>query len=179
MNAITGIDAAQAGASLGNQAAREFTLRRSGHKAVRFTGFQLVDAQGSGDAGSMWYDLAIYRSDESAIIVELAARRRLLDEQDIFHVEVFPDLGAAAGWLESYPCGNDVPIPASLAGGDAPMAIAVLKAVQLRQRIARIQDEYHGLLPDVFDALGITDSPGATPTKPAGVEAEEAVLADD
>jgi hypothetical protein len=29
--------------------------------------------------------------------------------------------------------------------------------LQLRQRISRISDEYHGLLTDVFEALDITD----------------------
>jgi hypothetical protein len=37
------------------------------------------------------------------------------------------------------------------------MATCVLQALQLRQRIARITDEYHGLLSDVFEALDITD----------------------
>jgi len=39
------------------------------------------------------------------------------------------------------------------------VAVAVLKVIKLRQRIARIQDDYHSLLSDVFNILDITDTP--------------------
>jgi hypothetical protein len=65
----------------------------------------------------------------------------------------------AAAWLEDYPCGNEVPIPAALAAGQGPMAAAILHSVQLRQRIGRIADDYHCLLSDVFEILDITDQP--------------------
>jgi hypothetical protein len=163
MNAMAGIagelDTARAGSPT---APREHTLRRSGHKAVRFTGWQLIEAKGAGEAETIWYDLAIYRSDADDIIVELTARRSLADEQDLSRVEVFANLAQAASWLEAYAVSQDVPIPPALAADNGPVASAVLKAIQLRQRIARIQDDYHGLLSDVFDALDITDTPAAT-----------------
>ena len=130
----------------------------TGRKAVRFTGWQLVEAQGAIDTGRLRYDLAIYRSDVGKIIVELIARRRCLDEQDLSRVEIFESLVAASDWLEAYSCSDDIPVPASLADGDVPMALSVLQAVQLRQRIARIEGDYKDLLSDVFEALDITDS---------------------
>jgi len=142
-------------------APRQYTLRRSGRKAVRFDGWQLIEAKAAGETDTISYDLAIYRSDANAIIVELIARRGILDEQDLSRVEVFPDLAVAATWLESYGVGNDVPIDAALSADEASVVSSVLKAIQLRQRIARIEDDYHGLLSDVFDALGITDSPSS------------------
>jgi hypothetical protein len=162
MNAITGIAGASGKARTGAATAPgEYTLRRSGHKAVRFNGWQLIEAKGAGEAETIWYDLAIYRSDADDTIVELVARRGLADEQDIAHVEVFPGLDEATSWLEAYEVAHDVPIPAALAGESVPVAPAVLKAIQLRQRIARIQDDYHGLLSDVFEALDITETPAA------------------
>jgi hypothetical protein len=162
MNAMSGpageLDTSRTGSPT---APVEHTLRRSGHKAVRFTGWQLIEAKGAGEAETVWYDLAIYRSDTDTIIVELVARRALADEQDISRVEVFANLQEAASWLEAYAVGNDVPIPPALGADDGPVASAVLKAIQLRQRIARIQDDYHGLLSDVFDALDITETPAA------------------
>jgi hypothetical protein len=159
MNALTGLDEHEAGSS-GPAEPRLHTLRRTGRKAVRFTGWQLVEARGaaspSASPGAMWYDLALYRSVADAIIVELVARRSLVDEPDLCRVEVFPDLQHAASWLEDYPCAQDVPIPVSLAAADAPMVLSVLQAVQLRQRIARINDDYQGLLSEVFEALDIT-----------------------
>jgi len=157
MNAITGHDVSPA--FPGDTASPPIlhTLRRTGRKAIRFTGRQLVEALGNPEPGTIWYDLSIYRSEADSVIVELNARRSAVDEQDLSRVEVFASLGEAASWLESYPCAGDVPIPPSLASDSSPMATCVLQALQLRQRIARITDEYHGLLSDVFEALDITD----------------------
>jgi hypothetical protein len=157
MNAITGHAASPAFEGDSVSPPVLHTLRRTGRKAVRFTGRQLVEALGSPESGTIWYDLSIYRSEADSVIVELTARRSAVDEQDLSRVEVFASLPEAASWLESYPCAGDVPIPAALASDNSPMATCVLQALQLRQRIARITDEYHGLLSDVFEALDITD----------------------
>jgi hypothetical protein len=137
------------------------TLRRTGRRAVRFTGWHMLEAVGSRDAGTISYDLSIYRSVSDSIVAELIARRGMVDEKDISRVEVFASLEEAASWLESHACASDVPVPAALATAEGPMASTVLLAVQLRQRIARITDEYHGLLSDVFEALDITEAAGA------------------
>jgi hypothetical protein len=159
MNAVSDIAAASL-ESISDPLAlpRLHTLRRTGRKAIRFSGWQMVEAVGAGEVGSMWYDLAIYRSDAEKIITELIARRRLMGERDFFRVEVFDTLAAASFWLESYACANDVPIPADLAADNGPMSSAVLQAVQLRQRISRIEDDYRSLLSDIFEVLDMTDS---------------------
>jgi hypothetical protein len=160
MNAVTDITAdAECGRAGTPIAPHIYTLRRSGHKAVRFTGWQVVEALGAGEPGTIWYDLSMYRSEADAVIVELTARRHLVDEQDLARVEAFPSLADAASWLENYDVGNDVPIPAALSCDEGPVAVAVLKVIKLRQRIARIQDDYHNLLSDVFNILDITDTP--------------------
>jgi hypothetical protein len=162
MNALTDLDAETGMASSAGAEPHLHTLRRTGRKAVRFSGWQIVEALGSSGSapvpGTIWYDLAIYRSAADSIIVELIARRGELDEQDIHHVEIFATLLEAASWLENYACAQDVPIPAMLAETDGPMAVSILQAVQLRQRIARIRDDYQGLLSEVFEALDITDA---------------------
>jgi len=161
MNALTGSQPETPEASSIAVTMDLHTLRRTGRKALRFSGHQIVEAKGAGfshdDGASLWYDLSIYRSAAQAVIVELIARRTQLSEQDMFRAESFPTLQDAAAWLENYACAQDVPIPAALAVGAGPMAMSVLQAVQLRQRIARIHDEYQGLLSDVFEALDITD----------------------
>jgi hypothetical protein len=161
MNAITGYAASTETHSATPAPPILHTLRRTGRKAVRFTGWQMLEALGSGEAGTIWYDLSIYRSVAESIVVELVARREAVGEQDFSRVEVFASLQEAASWLESYPCAGDVPIPPTLASGEGPMANSVLQALKLRQRIARITDEYHGLLSDVFEALDITDGASA------------------
>jgi hypothetical protein len=173
MNAITGLKAEVSLSSGSAPPPILHTLRRTGRKAVRFTGWQVLQAQGCGEDGTMWYDLAIYRSVADAVIAELVARRQNFDEQDLSRVEVFASLAEAASWLETYPCAADVPIPPGLASCDRPMAHAVLQAVQLRQRLSRITDEYQGLLSDVFEALDITDSPSAD-SVPGHSQTEEA-----
>jgi hypothetical protein len=168
MNALTEHLAGGESASHAGVAPALHVLRRTGRKAVRFTGWHIVEARG-GEQGTMWYDLSIYRSIADSIVVELIARRAELDAQDMHRVEILPDLRAAANWLEQFECGNDVPIAASLAAGDGPMAACVLQAVQLRQLIARIRDDYQGLLSEVFEALDLTagDSPdGADAASP-------------
>jgi hypothetical protein len=157
MNAITGHAASPVFESIPVSPPVLHTLRRTGRKAVRFTGRQLVEALGNPEPGTIWYELSIYRSEADSIIVELIARRSAVDEHDLSRVEVFASLSEAASWLETYPCAADVPIPSALASDDSPMATCVLQALQLRQRISRISDEYHGLLSDVFEALDITD----------------------
>ena len=132
-------------------------LRRTGRKAVKFRGWQMVEAVGAGDTARMWYDLALYRSESGQIIVELVARRRRMLEQDLFRVEIFDTLAAASAWLEAYPCASDVPVPPALADDAAPMAQAVLQGLQLRQRVARITDDFQSLLSDVFELLDVTE----------------------
>ncbi len=161
MNAITGLEAGTDMSSVAGAPPTLRTLRRTGRKAVRFTGWHILEALGTPDPGNIFYDLSLYRSVSESIVVELTVRRSAMDEQDVSRVEVFASLGEAATWLEAYPCAGDVPVPPSLATGDAPMATTVLQALQLRQRIARITDEYHSLLSDVFEALDITENAGA------------------
>jgi hypothetical protein len=161
MNAISG-HAAVADVSTGDGTPPVLrTLRRTGRKAVRFTGWHMLEALGSRDPGTICYDLSLYRSVSESIVVELIARRGAVGEQDICRVEVFASLQEAASWLEAYPCAGDVPVSPALAACDGPMATTVLQAVQLRQRLARIADEYHSLLSDVFEALDITEAAGA------------------
>ena len=138
-------------------AAQEFRLRRTGHKAVRFTGWKILDAQGSTHGTTMWYDLAIYRSDASQCIVELVARRQALAEQDLYRVDMFDSLDQALAWLETYNCAADIPVPPRLTASEEPMALAAIQAVQLRQRMARIHDDFQELISDVFEALDMTE----------------------
>ena len=66
-------------------------------------------------------------------------------------------LPAAAAWLESYRAADDVPIPEGLAATAAALPWSVLQAVQLRQRIEKLELEYRALLSEVFQALDLTD----------------------
>jgi hypothetical protein len=156
----------------------QYTLRRTGRRAVRFIGWQIVEVHGievptSGRvADTMWYDLAIFRSIADAVIVELTARRMQPGEQANHYVEAFSSLQDAASWLESYDCANDVTVPQELAVGHDPIALSILQAVQLRQRIASIRDDYRGMLSDVFDALDITDSETAVLREPGQENAQ-------
>jgi len=140
------------------------TLRRTGRKAVRFEGWQVVEAIGSSAGRHVWHDLNVYRTVKGCIIIELIARRNLPDHQDLFHVKTFDDLTAAAAWLESYRTADDVPIPANLAEVDVALPWAVLQAVQLRQRIDRLESDYQALLSEVFAALDLTDAAEAQPS---------------
>jgi hypothetical protein len=158
------------------QAAAIHTLRRTGRKAIRFEGWQLIEALGSNGGRHVWHDLNIYRTVKGSIVVELIARRGLADHHDVSHVQTFDDLAAAANWLEAYRPAEDVPIPAGLGGMDTTLPWAVLQAVQLRQRIDRIELDYRALLSEVFAVLDLTDPadippiPAATPgIAPSGI----------
>jgi hypothetical protein len=147
------------GSAIDKQGAVTHTLRRTGRKAVRFDGWQLIDAVGSSGDQQVWHDLNIYRTVKDTIVVELIARRALADHQDVCQVRTFEDLAAAAAWLESYATAADVPIPAGLASQDVALPWAVLQAVQMRQCIDRLQSNYQALLSEVFAALDLTDAP--------------------
>jgi hypothetical protein len=148
-----------------NEAAVTHTLRRTGRKAVRFQGWQLIEAIGSDGNRDVWHDLNIYRTVKDAIVVELIVRRGLEGQQDTCHVKTFEDLPAAAAWLENYPAAEDAPIPPGLGSNDIALAWAVLQAVQLRQCIDRLASNYQTLLTEVFAALELTDPPDAQPVQ--------------
>jgi len=151
-------------ASLGEQqGAVTYTLRRTGRKAVRFEGWQLIEAIGSDKGRHVWHDLNVYRTAKGCIVVELIARRNLPDHQDVFHVKTFDDLTASAAWLETYRSADDVPIPTGLGEVDVALPWSVLQAVQLRQSISRLESDYQALLTEVFAALDLTDSAEAQP----------------
>ena len=162
-------------ASREHETATTFTLRRTGRKAVRFDGWQLIEAIGSAGGRHVWNDLNIYRTVKGCIVVELIVRREAPEHQDLFHVKTFEDMNAAAAWLEGYRAADDVPIPAGLSQVDTALPWAVLHAVQLRQTIDRLEADYHAMLSEVFAALDLTDpadmpvslSRRKTPTKAA------------
>ena len=139
------------------EAATTFTLRRTGRKAVRFDGWQLIEAIGSAGGRHVWNDLNVYRTVKGCVVVELIARRQAPEHQDLFYVKTFEDMNAAATWLEAYRPANDVPIPAGLGEVDTALPWAVLHAVQLRQTIDRLEADYHAMLSEVFAALDLTD----------------------
>jgi hypothetical protein len=146
------------------------TLRRSGRKAVRFEGWQA----GSSCDRHVWHDLNIYRTVSGSIVVELIARRAMADHHDLPQVRVFDDLATAANWLEAYRPAESAPIPAGLGAAETALPWAVLQAVQLRQRMDRIELDYHALLSEVFAALDLTEPAEPPPMPapvPAGVEA--------
>jgi hypothetical protein len=134
-----------------------FTLRRTGRKAVRFEGWQLVEAIGSNGSRPVWHDLNVYRTAKGCIVVELITRHGQPDHQEVSKVKTFEDLTTAAAWLEAYRCADDVPIPAGLGAVDIALPWAVLQSVQLRQSIDRLEADYHGLISEVFGALDLTD----------------------
>jgi hypothetical protein len=139
------------------QPAESFTLRRTGRKAVRFEGWQLIEAIGSDGNRPVSHDLNVYRTVKGCIVVELIARRNGSEHQDVSRVKTFEDLTAAAAWLESYRSADDVPIPAGLGAVDTALPWAVLQAVQLRQCIDRLEADYQSLVSEVFAALDLTD----------------------
>jgi hypothetical protein len=150
--------------------ATAFTLRRTGLRPVRFVGSQLIEARSNGHANQVWHDLNIYRTNRGRYVVELIARRIGNDQQDIFRVRSFDSLDAVASWLQAFPAGDDAKIPEGLATDETALPRAVLKAVQLRQQMERIDGEYRSLLSEVFMALELSepgdDEPALTAAAP-------------
>ena len=134
-----------------------FTLRRTGQKALRFQGQQLVDAAGLRDGREVWHDLNIYGTDDQQIVVELITRRSMADQQDLYEVETFNNLTDAATWLQAYDSASHAPIPSGLGAADMSLPWAVMQAVHLRQTMDRICIDYKSLLTEVFMALDLTD----------------------
>jgi len=162
---VTGSPLRSEGGPDEQESAATYTLRRTGRKAVRFEGWQLIEAIGSDAGRHVWHDLNVYRTAKGCIVIELIARRNLPDHQDLFHVKTFGDLAAAASWLETYRSADDVPIPAGLGEMDVALPWTVLQAVQLRQSIDRLEADYQALLSEVFAALELTDPADAQPAQ--------------
>lgn len=133
------------------------TLRRTGRKAVRFSGWHLIEAIGANEENAVWHELNIYRTTTDEVVVELIVRRNTAEHRDLFRVNTFADLAGAAAWLEGYAPADDVPIPAGLGAVDTALPWAVLQSVQLRQRIEQIEIDYRTLLSEIFVALDLTD----------------------
>lgn len=164
MNALTQLGAASlADTSLSGLADSAYTLRRTGRKPLRFKGVKLLetaaDDQAAASAAPLGYDITIYKTSDGKWVLELAARRARCAAQDMQRVECFHDLEMLAQYLQTYCCAQDVPVPSALASGSLPLAVAALQAVQLRETIARIEDEYHTLLSDIFEALELSEEP--------------------
>jgi hypothetical protein len=160
---------AQSSLSSGSTSEPEsFTLRRTGRKAIRFQGRQLVEAIGGGHDHNVAHDLNIYETTSGRIIVELIVRRSLPESKDLHRIHKFDDLPSAASWLEAYCAGEDVTIPSEIGNAETTLPWAVLYAVSLRQTMARIECEYRGMLSDVFMALDLTDPADTVPTTPLG-----------
>ncbi len=134
-----------------------YTLRRTGRKALRFEGWQLIEAVGTARDRHVWHDLNVFRTLGGGVVVELIVHNDDPDQPDIGRVETFADLAAAAAWLESYPVAADVPVPGSLGTLDTALPWAMLHAAQLRQRLAGIELDYRALLSEVFAALDLTE----------------------
>ena len=166
MNAITDYDAeSSARASAAQPPGERFTLRRTGRKPVRFTGWKMVEAQGAPGGAKLYYDLTVYRTSAAHFVAELIARRNLLDAADLCRVESFASLTELADWLENFACAQDVPVRPGLNAPDLPLALAMLQAVHLRDVIALVGEDYQDLLSDVFEALDLTDAPSASPAR--------------
>jgi hypothetical protein len=165
MSVIASPAASQADIVLGSQLdgagdgsyQESFTLRRTGRKAVRFHGRQLVEAAGPKTERDVWHDLNIYATTEEHIVVELIVRRNPMDRQDIHCVKTFNNLSEAASWLQCYDPTDHAPIPLSFGVVDTALPWAVMQAVHLRQTIDRICIDYRSLLTEVFMALDLTE----------------------
>ncbi len=155
------------------QPAATYTLRRTGRKAIRFEGWQLIEAVGCDRNRDVWHNLNIYRTAKDSLVVELTVRRASADHQDIFIIKTFNDLPAAAAWLENYRPADDVPIPNGLGAIDTGLPWAVLHAVRLRQSIDRIELDYRALLSEVFEALDVTEAPDVQQTTAQGKAASK------
>ena len=132
-----------------------FKLKRTGRRAVRFDGWQLVEAFCSSQGKDVWHDLNLYRTERTQIVVELIARTSLADHQEVCQVHTFETLTAAAIWLEAYNAADDAPIPLSLSQSGTALPWAMLQAVHLRHNIERIVADYRSMLSDVFMALDL------------------------
>jgi hypothetical protein len=154
----------QAGAE--PEPATTYTLRRTGRKALRFDGWQLVEAFGPHETRHVWHDLNLYRTRANAIVVELIVHRR--GHPDLSRVTSFKTLDEAAAWLETYAPGSDAPVPPEL-GAPENLPLAMLQALQLRQIMARVEQDYRELLSDVLAVLDqAEDADGAVKREAAG-----------
>jgi hypothetical protein len=136
-----------------------FTLRRTGRRPLRFQGWQMVEAAGYTPAAKVWYDINIYQTVGGAVVVEAVAHRAAIGERDVTHIQICSSLGEAAEWLEGYSPATDVAIAPSLVQGETPLALAALQAVQLRQRMFRIEEDYRVLVSEVLAGLDVTEQP--------------------
>jgi hypothetical protein len=139
--------------------ARSFTLRRVGRRPLRFQGWQLVEATGYTPAAPVWYDINVFETRAGSIVVELLVHREAMSEPDLSHVEIFKTIAEAAAWLEQYTPAADMAVGGTVAQNNTPLAFAVLQAVQLRQRLARVDDVFRSLLSEVFQGLDLAEDP--------------------
>lgn len=150
----------------GETPVRRFTLARTGRRPVRFQGWQIMEAQGQTPGVPVSYDINLYETQAGTVVVELLVHRSAIGEPDLSHVEAFASLGEAASWLEAYAPAGDLAIGGAMVQSGAPLAVAALQAVQLRQRLARIEDSYRALVSQVLFGLDLAEDPDAAPASP-------------
>lgn len=132
-------------------------LRCTGRKALRFQGWQLVEAIGQSTGRAVWHDLNIYNTLAGKIVTEILVRSDAGERPDISHVKIFDTLDDASEWLEAYDPADDLPIPDGLGARESPLPWTILEAVKLRMRMDNVELDYKSLLSDVFTALDLSE----------------------
>jgi hypothetical protein len=152
-----------------------FTLNRTGRRPLRFEGWQLVEASGQAPGASVWYDINVYETRAGTVVVELLVHREAAGEPDLAHVEVFRTLAEAGSWLEAYSPASDLTVAAGVMQAQTPLAWAVMQAVQLRQRLFRIEEDFRTLVSQVLCSLVLSEDPetAMTPREEAPLHAAE------
>ncbi len=127
-------------------------LRRDGRAPLVFVGRKLAEATSYSAGTSLWYEIAAYGGDKGyAAAIKVFKKRDA--EPDRFLAKRFPSLEGVVRYLEEYDAALDVSVPDDVMDERTPPAMAAIRAVALRQRIAEAEAEYAAAAGEVLNEL--------------------------
>jgi hypothetical protein len=136
---------------------RHKALKRSGMRPLSFDGALMAEASSHTPGTRLWYEINLYRQDAGGYVAEVKLFRKEVEAKDVYRAEAFADVAALAQWLEAHDPANDAVVEGEIADADAPLAVAALSAVKMRQAIDEARREYRYLVGELLYALDVTE----------------------
>lgn len=133
--------------------AMTFRIARSGARPIKFTGSELAMAMSFTPEIPYWYEINIYRTNDSNFVTAIRLFHQSEDKRDTVEAWQFSSLDEALTAIEHYDAGADVEaVMPDTVQNDCAAEIAAC-ALELRARLENQRQHYRGLAGEILFEL--------------------------
>lgn len=131
-----------------------FKLKQTGGRPVQFRGIELCSAMSYVPGTPLWYEINIYKTEESDFVTDVRMFTKDENERDVFRVERSYSLADVFDYLEKYDAANDVDA-SSVDLGSSHLSVAnlSLSAASLRIRVEEARGQFRDLVGQILYQL--------------------------